>query len=62
MRGVEDQLGRAVVALELDDGRVGIVALEVEDVADIGASPAVAKAAAGLVLRPPRRRPLATVR
>ena len=41
MGGVEDELGRAVVLLELDDRRVGVVALEVEDVADVGAAPAV---------------------
>ena len=41
MGRVEDQLGRAVVLLELDDRRVGVVALEVEDVADVGAAPAV---------------------
>ncbi len=39
--GVEDELRRAVVPLELDDRRVGVVALEVEDVADVGAPPAV---------------------
>ncbi len=39
--GVEDQLGRAVVLLELDDGGVGPVALEVEDVAQVGAAPRV---------------------
>ena len=38
---VEDQLGRAVVLLELDDRRVRVVALEVEDVPDVGAAPAV---------------------
>ena len=38
---VEDQLRRAVVALELDDRRVGVVPLEVEDVPDVGATPAV---------------------
>ena len=41
VRGVEDQLRRAVVLLELDDRRVGPVALEVEDVADVRAAPAV---------------------
>src|SRR5712671_3548595 len=41
MGGVEDELGRAVVALELDDGRVRVVPFEVEDVPDIGATPAV---------------------
>ena len=39
--GVEDQLGRAVVAFELDDGRVRPVALEVEDVAQVRAAPRV---------------------
>ena len=38
---VEDELGRAVVALELDDRRLGPVALEVEDVAQVGAAPRV---------------------
>ena len=41
VRGVEDQLRRAVVLLELDDGRVRVVALEVEDVAQVGAAPRV---------------------
>ena len=41
MGGVQDQLRRAVVLLELDDGGVRIVALEVEDVADVGAAPGV---------------------
>ena len=41
MRRVEDQLGRAVVLLELHDGRLGPVALEVEDVAQVGAAPRV---------------------
>src|SRR2546425_1643788 len=40
MRGVENPLGRAVVLLELDDLGVRIIALEVEDVADVGAAPA----------------------
>jgi glycosyltransferase involved in cell wall biosynthesis len=39
--GVEDQLGRAVVLLELHDRRVGVVALEVEDVPDVGTAPAI---------------------
>ena len=39
--GVEDQLGGAVVLLELDDGRIRPVALEVEDVPDVRAAPAV---------------------
>ena len=38
---VEDGLGRAVVALELDHPGVGVVALEVEDVADVGTAPGV---------------------
>ncbi len=41
MSGVEDQLGRAVVAFELDDGRVRPVALEIEDVAQVRAAPRV---------------------
>ena len=41
MGGVEDQLGRAVVPLQLHDGRVRVVPLEVEDVADVGAAPAI---------------------
>ncbi len=41
MGGVEDQLGRAVVPFELDHGRVRPVALEVEDVAQVGAAPRV---------------------
>ena len=41
VRGVEDQLRRAVVLLELDDRRVGVVALEVEDVAQVRAAPRV---------------------
>ena len=39
--GVEDELRRAVVLLQLHDRGVGIVALEVEDVAHVGAAPAV---------------------
>ena len=39
--GVEDRLGRAVVLLEADDLGVGVVALELEDVADVGAAPGV---------------------
>ena len=39
--GVEDELGRAVVLLELDHGGVRPVALEVEDVAQVGATPRV---------------------
>ncbi len=41
MGGVEDQLGRPVVLLELDDRGVGPVALEVEDVAQVRAAPRV---------------------
>ena len=41
MGGVEDQLGRAVVLLELDDRGVRPVALEVEDVAQVRAAPRV---------------------
>ena len=40
-RGVEDDLGRAVVLLELHDRRLGKVVLEVEDVLQIGAAPLV---------------------
>ena len=36
VRGVEDPLRRAVVLLEPDHGGIGEVALEVEDVADVG--------------------------
>ena len=39
--GIEDQLGRAVVLLELDDRRLRPVALEVEDVAQVRAAPRV---------------------
>ena len=39
--GREDRLRRAVVLLELDHLRVREVALEVEDVADVGAAEAV---------------------
>ena len=41
MGGVEDELRGAVVLLELDDRRVGVVALEVEDVPEVRAAPAV---------------------
>ena len=41
MGRVEDELGRAIVLLELDDRRVGVVALEVEDVAQIRTTPAI---------------------
>ena len=40
VRRVEDPLRGPIVLFELDDLRVGVVALEVEDVADIGATPA----------------------
>ena len=39
--GREDRLRRAVVLLQLDDLGVGVVLLEVEDVADVGAAEAV---------------------
>src|SRR4029077_6927353 len=39
--GGEDLRGRAVVLLESDDQRAGEIALEFEDVADLGAAPAV---------------------
>jgi hypothetical protein len=38
---LEDRLGGAVVLLELDDGRVREVALELEDVPDLRAAEAV---------------------
>ena len=38
---VEDRLGRAVVLLQLDDGCLCVVLLEVEDVADVGGAPGV---------------------
>ena len=41
MGGVEDQLGRPVVLLQLDDGRRRPVALEIEDVPEVGAAPGV---------------------
>ena len=41
VRGVEDGLRRAVVLFEQDDARFGKVALEVEDVADVGGAPRV---------------------
>ena len=41
MRGIEDVLRRAVVLLEQDDARAREVALEVEDVADVGGAPRV---------------------
>jgi len=39
--GAQDVAGRSVVLLELDHARAGVVALEVEDVADVGAAPLV---------------------
>ena len=41
VRRVQDRPGRAVVLLELDRGGLGEVALEVEDVADVGGAEAV---------------------
>ncbi len=41
VRHVEDLRGRAVVLLEADHLGVGVVALELEDVADVGAAPRV---------------------
>ena len=41
MGRVEDRLGRSVVLLELDDLGIGIVGLEVEDVAQVRAAPRV---------------------
>ena len=41
VRAVEDGLGGAVVLLQEDDGRLRVVALEVEDVADVGGAPGV---------------------
>ena len=41
VRGVEDHLGRPVVLLELDDHRVREIAIEVEQVARLGAAPRV---------------------
>ena len=41
MGRVEDELGAAIVLLELHDDGVRVVALEVEDVPDVGAAPAV---------------------
>ena len=41
VRGAQDRLRRAVVLLELDDRRVGIVVLEVQEVADVGSTEAV---------------------
>ena len=39
--GGEDLRGRAVVLLEPDDQRAGEIGLEAQDVADLGAAPAV---------------------
>src|SRR5204863_8434624 len=39
--GGQDLRGRAVILLEPDDQRAGEIALESEDVADLGAPPAV---------------------
>ncbi len=39
--GIEDELGGAVVLLELDHRGIGVVGLEVEDVAQVRAAPAV---------------------
>ena len=39
--GVQDRVRRAVVLLERDHARAGEVALELEDVADVGASEAI---------------------
>ncbi len=39
--GVEDGLGGAVVLLQVDDAGVRVVALEVEDVAQVGGAPGV---------------------
>jgi len=61
VRRVEDPLRRPVVLLELDNLRIGVVALEVEDVADVGAAPAedrlVVIANDGEVLLEPREVP-----
>ena len=38
---IEDRLGGAVVLLQAHDGRLRVVALEVEDVADVGGAPGV---------------------
>ena len=40
-RGVEDHLRRSVVLFELHDVGIGKIALEIEDVAEVGAAPAV---------------------
>ena len=39
--GIEDVAGRAIVLLQLDDGRTRKVALEVEDVVDVGTAEAI---------------------
>ena len=39
--GTEDMLGRAIVALQLDDGSAGEVLFEAQDVVHLGAAPAV---------------------
>ena len=39
--GAEDVLGRAIVALELDDLGAGEILLEAQDVVDLGAAPAI---------------------
>ena len=41
MGGIEDELGRAVVLFELHNGGIGPVPLEIEDVSNVGAAPAV---------------------
>ncbi len=41
VRGLQDGLGRAVVLLQLEDARGGKVALELQDVADVGPAPSV---------------------
>jgi hypothetical protein len=38
---IEDVLGGAIVLLQVDDARIGEVALEVEDVAQVGGPPGV---------------------
>jgi hypothetical protein len=72
VRRRQDRLGRAVVLLEQHDGRVGVVLLEVLDVADVGAAEGVDRlvgvaddaqlgrrdrARRGLALAPPARGP-----
>ncbi len=41
MGGIEDELGGAVVLLQLDDRGIGVVTFEVKDVAQVGAAPGV---------------------